>query len=625
VGSLSAATVTSPLEAPSGLLRGALPLAGRLLPLPAATVLWAIALPAIEPASLGEAGLVGDAPLIFFVALGVLLAGAVLAMWLPRTPGWVLAAYIGALVLILYGTIPAISDSPQYAWTYKHIGVVRLIGTTGAVHPGLDIYNRWPGMFSLAAAFSRVTGADPLTYAGWFECVFAWLEAIVVAAIAFAVTRNRRVAAMSTLVWLLTNWIGQTYFSAQALAYLLSLTMLLVIVRQFPVGGRLHVRIAGLLGSLVRRPQPADAFGLPLPWRTWQSVVVVVVLDAAVVATHQLTPYMVVLQVGALTALGLRPRWLVFVIAGLAAAYLAPNLDFVQSHYGLLGGNPIDNAQVDRAHYHRAWFYANVGGLLSYTTLLLAALGGLRLARVGLAQRAIPVAALALVPFVVLLGSNYGGEGVLRAFLFSSPWLAILIAWGLSTLREGRQLVAAVLMSALLCGLFLFAFIGNAGTNVIPASEVAASDYFYSHARPGSVLMLAGEDFPLRVGANYGDMAGPAGDHSPNLLEDPRLHGRPFKRRDLRLIAADMLDFSPVGYLVFSTTQNRYARFYDTTSPWAYEELERWVAASPKFALWHASTHARIYRLRITKRCQLAGACRGRPSAAHPLRHRSTR
>jgi hypothetical protein len=616
---MSATAIMPPIGVQTRSLRRTLAVAAQLVPLAAAIVLWVFALPAIDPTALGEAGLVGDAPLQFFVALGVLLGGAVLVMWLPRTPGWVLAAYIGALVLILYGTIPAISESPQYAWTYKHIGVVRLIDETGTVHPGLDIYNRWPGMFSLAAAFSRVTGADPLTFAGWFECVFAWLEAIAVAAIALSVTRSGRAAAMSTLVWLLTNWIGQTYFSAQALAYVLSLAMLLVIVRQFPVGGALHVRITRLLGWLVRRPQQLEALGVPLAWRTWQSVLVVVVLDAVVVATHQLTPYMIALQVGALTILGLRPRWLVLVCAGLAAAYLVPNFDFVQSHYGLLGGSPLENAQVDRAHYHRAWFYANVGGLLSYTTLLLAALGGLRLARLGLAHRAIPVAALGLVPFVVLFGSNYGGEGVLRAFLFASPWLAILIAWGLSTLRPGRQLVASAAMSALLCGLFLFAFIGNAGTNVIPASEVAASDYFYEHARPGSVLMLAGEDFPLRVGGNYGVMAGPAGDHSPNLLEDPRLDKRAFVRADLRLIAADMLDFSPHGYLVFSTTQNRYASFYATTPPGSYEQLEKWVATSPKFALWHATSHARIYRLRI-RRCQLNSDC----VASHP-RHRSTR
>jgi hypothetical protein len=623
---VSAATITSPLKVPSGLLRGALPLAGQLLPLVAAILLWALALPAIEPTTLGEAGLVGDAPLIFFVALGVLLAGAVLVMWLPRTPGWVLAAYIGALVLILYGTIPAISDSPQYAWTYKHIGVVRLIDTTGAVHPGLDIYNRWPGMFSLAAAFSRVTGADPLTYASWFECVFAWLEAIAVAAIALAVTGNRRAAAMGTLFWLLTNWVGQTYFSPQAVAYLLSLVMMLVIVRQFPVGGRLHVWVTHLVGSVVRRAQPVEPLSVALPWRTSWSVIVVLTLDAGIVVTHQLTPYIVVLQVGALTALGLRPRWLVLGCAVLTIAYLIPNFDFVESKYGLLTGlNPVDNAQVDRATYHRAWFYANAGALLSYATLLLAGLGGLRLARVGLAHRAVPVAALGLMPFVLLFGNSYGGEGVLRAFLFASPWLAILIAWGLSTLRESLQLLAGMLISASLCGLFLFAFIGNAGTNVIPASEVTASSYFYAHAPPGSVLMLAGEDFPLRLGSNYGAMAGPAGDHSPNLLEDPRLKDRAFTRRDLPVIAADMLDFSPDAYLVFSTTQNRYARFYGTTLPGAYEDLERWVAASPTFALWHATTHARIYRLRITEHCELSGDCRGRPSVAHSAFDRSTR
>lgn len=60
-----------------------------------------------------------------------------------------------------------------------------------------------------------------MSYAGWFEFLFAWLDAMVVAAIAFAVTRDRGVAAMSALIWLLTNWVGQTYFSPQGLAFFL--------------------------------------------------------------------------------------------------------------------------------------------------------------------------------------------------------------------------------------------------------------------------------------------------------------------------------------------------------------------------------------------------------------------
>jgi hypothetical protein len=576
-----------------------------------AMTLWALAVPAIHSGSLGAAGLVGAAPLTFYLALAVALAGAIFVTSLPQPPGWILAAYITGVVVILYGTIPAISAAPQYSWTYKHIGVVQLIEARGAVSPNVDIYNRWPGLFALAAAFARVTGSNALSFAGWFEFVFAWLEALGVAALAFAITRSRKVAAMSTLVWLLTNWIGQTYFSPQALAYLLSLVLILVVIRQFPVGGRFHCWVTRVVGSVVRRPQRTDALAEPMAWSRWQSVLVVLTLDAAIVATHQLTPYMVVLQLGVLTVLGLRPRWLVLACAGLAVGYLLPNLNFVQSHYGGLfsGINPVDNAQVQRLQEHRAWFYANAGGLLSYATMLLAALGGLRLARAGLAHRAIPVAALSLAPFLLLLGSSYGGEGILRAFLFSSPWLAILIGWGLSTLRRGYQLPIGFALAALLCGLFLFAFIGNAGSNVIPRSEVAASSYFYSHAQAGSVLMLAGEDFPLRIGSRYGVMADPTGgDASPNLLQNPRFTGRVLGQRDLRSIAAAILDFSPNGYLAFSTTETRFAQYYATTPPGAFGPLERAVSHSPLFSLWHSTSNARIYRLTIS-RCSLERIC----------------
>jgi hypothetical protein len=455
-----------------------------------------------------------------------------------------------------------------------------------------------------------------MSYAGWFEFLFAWLDAMVVAAIAFVVIRNRGVAAMSALIWLLTNWIGQTYFSPQALAFLLSLAIMLIVVRQFGGGGGAHRRVTRILGFIVRsRAQPTETLATPLGWSRWQSVVVVIALDAAVVAVHQLSPYMVLLQLGALTVLGFRPRWLVLVFAGLTVAYLYPNLDYVQDHFGLFSGtNPVDNAKVTSTHYHRAWFYQHVGAILSLTAIAFAMLGALRLARSGHAHRVIPIAVLALVPYVVLFGNSYGGEGVLRAFLFSSPWLAILIAWGLSMLRRERQLPVALGVASILCVLFLFAFVGNAGTNVIPRSEVEAASYFYDHAPPGSALMVAGDDFPFRFDRRYGVM------RSLNLFEDSALAGRAFSRRDVSYIATALLGESAHGYLVFSTTQRRFARYYGTTPPGALEQLERWVAASPEFALWRGTEHARIYRLRMTKRCQLPGDCPATVRVHHPRR-----
>jgi hypothetical protein len=308
---------------------------------------------------------------------------------------------------------------------------------------------------------------------------------------------------------------------------------------------------------------------------------------------------MVIIQVVVLAALGFRPRWLVLALMVLTIAYLIPNLSWVQAHYGLFSSlNPVDNAQVQRLQAHRAWFYSHVGGLLTATTLLLGAVAAARLARVGLGRRALVPGLLALAPFALLLGNNYGGEGSLRVFLFSSPWLAVLIGWALTTVRRpGRRMVASVGLAAVLTGLFLFAFIGNAGTNVIPADEVSASDYFYAHAPRGSVLMLAGEDFPLQIGVRYRYMAGPGGDHSPNLLELPKFRDRTFAAADIPKVVADIERYSHNGYIAFSTTQFRYAAYFGTTPPGAFEGLERLVAASPAFRTWYASANVRIYRL----------------------------
>ena len=212
---------------------------------------------------------------------------------------------------------------------------------------------------------------------------------------------------------------------------------------------------------------------------------------------------------------------------------------------------------------------------------------------------------LALAPVILLVGNNYGGEGSLRVFLFGSPWLATLIGWAITTLRPRRVSGVSVALAAALTTLFLFAFIGNAGTNVIPADEVTASDYFYAHAPHHSVLMLAGEDFPLQAGPNYRFMAGPGGDHSPNLLEQPMFRGRTFRAADVARVIHAIELYSRSGYIAFSTTQSRYAQYFGTTPKGAFAKLESLIAASPAFTRWYTSPNVRIYRL--------VGSCDERP------------
>ena len=567
-------------------------------PLMAGIALWLVSLPSIHASSFGESGLVGQAPILFYIGLAAIIGGAAYVASRRNPNGWLLAGYLVAVLLFLYGTIPSIASAPQYAWTYKHIGVTRLIGQTGTVHPNVDIYNRWPGFFALAAAFSAISGVDSLSYAGWAEFLFAALQALTLGAIVYRMTGRRQIAGLSTLLWLVTNWIGQTYFSPQALAYFLDLAIMLVLVPGFRATGWVSDRLVAILQRVLRVPEGRrSALEAPVaPSRA--GLVLVLLFDAAAVCSHQLTPYMVAVQVIVLTALGLRPRWLIVALLALTIAYLIPNYSWVQAHYGLFSGlNPVDNAQVQRLQAHRAWFYSHVGGLLSATTLLLGGVSAARLTRVGLARRALVPGLLALAPFALLLGNNYGGEGSLRVFLFASPWLATLIGWALTTLRPSRRMAASVALAAALTTLFLFAFIGNAGTNVIPADEVTASEYYYAHAPAHSVLILAGEDFPLEAGPRYRFMAGPGGDHSPNLLEQPQFRNRRFGPADVPRVIRAIEQYSHSGYIAFSTTQDRYAVYFGTTPHGAFEQLEKLISASSSFRLWYRSANVRIYRL----------------------------
>jgi hypothetical protein len=455
-------------------------------------------------------------------------------------------------------------------------------------------------LFALAAAFSSVTGMDPMAFASWFEPLVTFLDALVICAIAVAITGNRRVGSLAALLWVFANWLGQDYFSPQGMGFFLALVVILVTVRQLPPFGVASGRLVSLAGKWswtgkwIGTDEPPAKRG-----SGWQAAALILALFAPIVATHQLTPYMLVAQVTVLTLLGLRPRWLFLAMAAMAAGYLVPNFSYMVKHYGLLTNlNPLSNVQLSTgAPTHPPWLASHAGKLLTAALLAMAAAAGTRLARDGAGRRVAVLVALAGSPFLFMFANSYGGEGILRVVLFASPWLAILVAWGMVKLAPLPRLGAALSACGVLGCLFVFAFAGFAAGNVLPAAEVQASEYYYSHAAPGSVLMVAGDDFPTNVSANYRSFAGEIGDSSPGLLQDPRLRGHRLGARDIPEAVSYIRQLSSDGYLVFSRTQYAYAAYYKTMPAGSLGSLERAVAGSPRFRLWYRNADTRIYKL----------------------------
>jgi len=97
---------------------------------------------------------------------------------------------------------------------------------------------------------------------------------------------------------------------------------------------------------------------------------------------------------------------------------------------------------------------------------------------------------LAYVPFVLVALQGYGGEGILRVFLFAMPGLAIMTAGGLAELLAPRPLRAGLLVVALTVLAVWFTAVRGANEPFerITTGHLAAAKYLSRTARPGATI-----------------------------------------------------------------------------------------------------------------------------------------
>jgi len=574
------------------------------LPAIVGLALWRVSLLHVDVSNLGDYGLPPALPITWYIALFISVIGAVTTIATGRTNGLIAVGYIAVITVILFGTVPALSAQPHYAWVYKHIGVVRYLEAHGKVNIKVDIYNRWPGFFALGAIFSRVGGSpNPEVYANWAEVFFSFLDAILVMAAVKALTKNLRIATGAGLIFIVTNWVGQDYYSPQAFAFVLCFALIVILLRQLRVQDGYSPRITRLIERIGRMPQLPPQVDDSARWPRWATLACVLGIDAVIVASHQLTPYMLLVSLALLMLAGvIRPWWLLLAMAIMTFAYLAANFNFIRTHYGVFTSidpfNNVRDSELTETPSAGKLFNTHTELLLIASLFVGTMCALFRLTRQRLLVRALPFVVLALSPFFVLFGQNYGGEASLRIILFCGPWCAALISWALATVTRPRLRWALTMFGTLVfTALFVPSFLGQEEFNIISPAEVRASEWFYYHARLGSVLVLSAPGFPYRYGATYPYFAGPEGDANPNLLSNPIFQAHQLGPAEIPAIVARIREYSRHGYVSFTKDQTTYAEALGITPPGALRDLEVAVAKSPYFRLWYANNDVRIYEL----------------------------
>lgn len=544
-----------------------------------------------------DLGLVGVLPYPFWVGVLILNIAFVVALrgdaaGPARSP--VMLWLLVVLVLILFGAAVFVTDVPRGEVAFRHLGIADAMSRNVAIDPNIDAYFNWPGFFALLATVLGTAGLDPVSVALWAPVfnVGLWLVAVAVVT-RYLISDPRR---RWLVLWLfcLGNWQDQDYLSPQAFGFFLYLVVVALALGPLATEPS-HFRgfRRADLAAWWRGRSPAE----PQPGRRIGALAVTLLLIVVICASHQLTPFMVLI---ALTALTLSGRLWPSRLPLIAGVVLVLWLVFPASTY-LAGHPPLADAGLQTA------IEANVvdrtngtpGHLLvvqvrmGLTLLLwaLAAVGTFRDWRRG--RLDIRVLLLAVAPFLLFPAQSYGGEMLIRVSLFALPFVAmqassVLLPGNVGYRPSFRAVGALVLTCILFAVMTVTGRFGNAQYDVFTDDEMAAIAAVDHMAPPGSSIISADHPTPWR-NQDYLE-------HRYRTIED--------------LCPAD-LSAETCGPLIYGYARHNAAGAYllllrssessliiqGQTTATGLGELEDWLDTQVGVELAYSNADARVYRV----------------------------
>jgi hypothetical protein len=501
---------------------------------------------------------------------------------------------IAVLVVVLFGTAAFVTDIPRGEVAFRHLGIADALSRTQGIDPDIDAYFNWPGFFALLATVLGATGLDPATVALWAP-VFnmgLWLAAIGV--LTRSLTRDPRRRWLALWIFCLGNWQDQDYLSPQAFGFFLYLVVVALLV------GPLAARAPGLRGfnraaleSWWRGRSPTE----PRQGHRVSAIAVVLLLVAVICASHQLTPFMLLIAMIALTLSGrIWPSRLPLITAVVLSLWLVyPASAYLVGHppledAGLLAAaeaNVVDRVGGTPGHV----FVVQVRMVLTVVLWLLAAAGALRDWRRG--RLDIRVVLLAVSPLLLFPAQAYGGEMLIRVSLFALPFIALQACSALlprhrRTGPSGPRAAALALTCSLLAVLTVTGRFGNAQYDVFTEGEMAAVAAVQRLAPPGSAIISAAHPTPWR---------------SESYLEHKYRTVDELCQADLSATVCGPLVYNyarhnPAGAVVLLTRSSEASLVVQgATSERGFAELEDWLGAQDGVEFVFGNADARAYRV----------------------------
>jgi hypothetical protein len=542
-----------------------------------------------------DLGLVAVLPLPFWA--GVLLLNVAFVVALRGDAAGparraVMVWLLVVLVLVLFGTAVFVTDVPRGEVAFRHLGIADALSRTQGIDPDIDAYFNWAGFFALLATLLQATGLDPVGVALWAPVldVGLWLAAMGV--LTGYLTRDPRRRWLALWVFCLGNWQDQDYLSPQAFGFFLYLVVVALIVGPLAaLPPRIHGFRRADLVAWWRARLPAE----PRPGHRVSALVVTILLVAVICASHQLTPFMALIAITALTLSGrVWPSRLHLITAVVLLLWLV----YPASAY-LSGHPPLADAGL------QAGAEANVADRVSGTpghvlvvqlrmvlTLVLWALAAAGAVRDWRRRRLdIRVVLLAVTPLLLFPVQSYGGEMLIRVSLFALPFIA-LQASSILLPSDGITAPSSLAAGGLAITCFLLAVLtvtgrfGNARYDVFSDAEIDAVATVQDLAPPGSAIISAAHPTPWRSEAYL--------EHRYRTFDELCRAG--LSTATCGPLIYDYARHNPAGGILLLTRSSEASLVLQgKSSPRGFAELEEWLSVQDGVELVFSNVDARAY------------------------------
>lgn len=449
----------------------------------------------VDLANIGKLGLYPALPVLLLISIGVVAWAAAVVADGTRRGRMAFAGLMAAFIGLLFGSVGIIEPHPRFTVAWLHVGFVDAIAQNGQLLTDVDARFSWPGFFAGGALIQRMSGTeDVLWLVRFYPVVSIGLLVLGMWALGRLLGIGEEACATAGVIFVVTNWSGQDYFSPQSVSAVIYLAVVVLLIGLFPGPG--PAPDSRLARSLRWRPlgEIRPLVGVP---RTI-GMLIILLLSTSIVVSHQLTPMfltgvLVVLGFSKLTSL----RWIGVTVGLITISWLSFGSEAWWTGHldALLGplGNVNDIVQENvsgraaGAIPERA-FIVRLRMLTTLAVWATAASAFVLARRRGLDRSHLVLGVLLVSVIPPLVVQPYGGELLIRIFLFSSAPACLLIG---TLVAQRRFLLKAVLgvAAAALVPVFFLTRYGNEVYEIITDEQIAVSDALLEMAPDDSVVV----------------------------------------------------------------------------------------------------------------------------------------